>query len=238
MIFYLIRHGDPIYEPDSLTERGHKQAAALAKRLALYGLDEIYASSSNRAILTAKPTCERLGKEMTILDWANEGYAWQDTAMKTDDGETWSFYLPEMVEKYNDENMLSLGREWYKHPCFKGTNLERGLQRIDRETDVFMLSLGYKHDRKKGCYEELQKNEKRIALFAHQGFGLAFLSSLLDIPYPIFCSRFDIQHSGVTVINFEENALKKVFPKILQLSNDSHLYKEGILSGYQNAIDI
>ena len=31
MIFFLIRHGDPIYRPDSLTELGHKQAAALVE---------------------------------------------------------------------------------------------------------------------------------------------------------------------------------------------------------------
>ncbi|MBO6263170.1 MAG: histidine phosphatase family protein [Clostridia bacterium] len=44
MILYYIRHGDPIYDPDSLTELGHKQAEALANRFALYGLDEIYCS--------------------------------------------------------------------------------------------------------------------------------------------------------------------------------------------------
>ena len=29
-----------------------------------------------------------------------------------------------------------------------------------------------------------------------------------------------------------------VYPRILQLSNDSHLYKEGILRQYNNAIDV
>ena len=56
MLFFYIRHGDPIYDPDSLTELGKKQADAVSKRLALYGIDKIYASSSNRAIQTAKPT--------------------------------------------------------------------------------------------------------------------------------------------------------------------------------------
>ena len=41
MLFFLIRHGDPIYDPDSLTPLGHRQAEALAKRLSLYGLDEV-----------------------------------------------------------------------------------------------------------------------------------------------------------------------------------------------------
>ena len=64
MIFYYVRHGDPIYDPDSLTPLGKRQAEAVAKRLSVYGLDEIYASTSNRAILTATPTAEILKKEI------------------------------------------------------------------------------------------------------------------------------------------------------------------------------
>ena len=60
MLFYYIRHGDPIYNPDSLTPLGIRQAEAVSKRLALYGLDRIYSSTSNRAIMTARPTCELL----------------------------------------------------------------------------------------------------------------------------------------------------------------------------------
>ena len=67
MIFYYVRHGDPIYDPDSLTELGHKQAEALSKRFSLYGLDEIYSSTSIRAQQTAEPTCKLLHKEKTFL---------------------------------------------------------------------------------------------------------------------------------------------------------------------------
>ena len=65
MILYYVRHGDPIYNPDSLTELGHKQAEALSKRFSLYGLDEIYASTSIRAQQTAEPTCKILNKEIS-----------------------------------------------------------------------------------------------------------------------------------------------------------------------------
>ena len=44
-------------------------------------------------------------------------------------------------------------------------------------------------------------------------------------------------HSGVTVIYFDESK-DFAYPKILQLSNDSHLFKEEILKGYQSWIDI
>ena len=68
MILFYIRHGDPIYHPDMLTPLGEQQAAAVARRLALFGIDEVYSSTSNRAMQTAKHTCELLGLPMQTLD--------------------------------------------------------------------------------------------------------------------------------------------------------------------------
>ena len=116
MLFFYIRHGDPIYEPDSLTELGLKQADALAKRLALFGLDRIYASSSNRAILTAKPTCDLLNKDMEILDFANEHYTRQEFDIVRD-GKSRRLYQDEEARLlFADEAILSLGQNWYEHP--------------------------------------------------------------------------------------------------------------------------
>lgn len=56
MLLFYIRHGDPTYNPDELTPLGKRQAEAAAKRLALYGIDRIFASTSNRAIQTAQPS--------------------------------------------------------------------------------------------------------------------------------------------------------------------------------------
>ena len=70
-------------------------------------------------------------------------------------------------------------------------------------------------------------------LFAHQGFGLAFLSEVLDIPYPLFTNHFDMCHTGMTVIEFrEENGV--AIPKVLTLSSDAHLYREGLPTKYNN----
>ena len=66
MIFFYIRHGEPIYTPDSLTPLGIKQAQAVSKRLSMYGIDRVYSSTSNRAIQSAQPTSELLEKEMSL----------------------------------------------------------------------------------------------------------------------------------------------------------------------------
>jgi len=62
MRLYFIRHGQPIYDPDSLTPLGHEQAKALSKRFLNLGLNKVYSSTSTRAIQTAQPTCDLLGK--------------------------------------------------------------------------------------------------------------------------------------------------------------------------------
>lgn len=232
MLLFFLRHGDPIYDPDSLTPLGRRQAEALGKRLAVYGIDEIYASSSNRAIETSAPACELMHKEAQILDWCNEGHAWCELTVSDGNGQRWYFQDEQSLELFVTQDMADLGKSWYDHPYFDGTKAKEGFLRIKRHADEFLLSLGYEHVG--NAYKAISPNDKRIALFAHQGFGLAFLSAVLDIPYPAFCSKFDMGHSAMTVIEFSGD--RTVIPKVLQLSNDSHIYKEGLPTEYQNRI--
>lgn len=237
MIFYYIRHGDPIYNPDSLTPLGIRQAEALSKRLALYGIDKIYSSTSNRAIMTAEPTCELLRKKPELLDFANEGHAWRELTFEKEDGngKTWLFQNRRISELFNSKEIRDLGDRWYDYPEFKKYDYEKGINRIYTESDAFFESLGYEHIRYTGKYRVKRSNNQKVALFAHQGFGLAFLSCMLDIPYPMFCTHFDICHSGLTVIEFSENEGYSI-PKILTLSSDSHLYREGLPTLYNHRL--
>lgn len=239
MIFYYIRHGDPIYNPDSLTPLGERQATALSNRLATYGLDEIYSSTSNRAILTAKPTCELLKKEPVLLEFAKESYAWRELTIDRQDGSarTWLFENQWAKELFNSREIRALGDRWYDHPELKEYGYEKGITRIYDEADRFFESLGYEHIRYTGQYRVKESNDKRVALFAHQGFGLAFLSCLLDIPYPMFCTHFDMTHSGMTVIEFSERGGITI-PRVLTLSSDAHLYREGLPTKYNNRLHI
>ena len=107
------------------------------------------------------------------------------------------------------------------------------MERIYHDTDAFLEKLGYKHIRRTGKFMVEKPNEERIALFAHHGFGLLFLSTILDILFPIFANHFELNHSGMTVIEFkEENGFS--MPRILTLSSDSHLYKEKNTQQFNN----
>lgn len=236
MLFFYIRHGDPVYNPDSLTPLGKRQAEAVAKRIALYGVDRIYASTSNRAMLTAQPTCELLKKDMMLLDFCHENHAWEElTVINSDGNKNWVFMDPPSRKLFISPELLQLGKEWYEHPALKKYNFKKGIDRIQTEADNFLRSLGYDHIPGTGAYKVIQSNPERIALFAHQGFGLAFLSCILDIVYPQFTMHFDMGHSGMTVIDFKEEGGIAV-PKVLTLASDSHIYREGLPTNYQNVI--
>ena len=237
MLFYYVRHGEPIYNPDSLTPLGQEQAKALAKRLCIHGIDRVFSSPSNRALQTAKPKCDLLHKEITLCDWAEEGLAMRDFGVPHPvHGLTWCFYDNRILEIFRSPEVRELGERWYEHPDLVQYDFGRGVARVDAAVDEFFLSLGYRHDRENARYEIVDKpNRERVALFAHQGFGIVFFASMLDIPYPVISTHFDFGHSSMSVIRFEQNG-KYVYPKVLQVSNDAHLYREGILTGYHNVI--
>ena len=237
MLFFYVRHGDPIYSPDSLTPLGERQAEAVAKRLALFGIDKIYSSTSKRALDTSRPTCELVKKEAIQLDFCNESHAWRELTVEREDGggKTWLFHNAKSKLLFCSDEIKVLGERWYEHPEFEKYNFKAGIERIAENTDEFLLSLGYKHINRSGMYEPVNHTDERVALFAHQGFGIAFLSHVLGIPYPQFSTHFDMTHSGITVIEFKPHG-GYVIPKVLTLSSDSHLYREGLPLKYNHEV--
>ena len=236
MIIYYIRHGDPIYNPDSLTPLGLRQAEAVGRRLALHGIDDIYSSPSKRALQTATPLSEMLKKPINTLDWCDEGIVWNEfTVVEKNGNKNWMFWNEEVIDKFCETSILDLRNDWYNDPFFD-EKVGKGVNRVNAAVDEFLSGFGYIHDRKAGVYNAKEDNEKRIAIFAHQGFSMIFLSSLLDIPYPLFSTHFNISHSCVSVIYFGHSKNNKVIPKLLQHSNDSHLYKESLPTKYNNGM--
>ena len=228
MIFYYIRHADPIYDPDSITEHGKVQAEALADRLQEAKINKIFSSSSTRAVMTAEPAAKKLGLEITAFDWAREDLAGRDFGVVRNGQWNWCFWDDEVRQLFNSNNVLRLMDKWYEHECFSEYRFKEGVERINMETDAFFASLGYVHDRENRIYKTETPNDDKVAFFAHGGFGMAFISSILDIPYNIFGRNFEhVMTTGITVIEFFEKDGIAV-PKILVYSDYSHLYKNGI----------
>lgn len=229
MLFYLIRHADPIYNPDSITDLGKRQAEAVGRRLATHGIDEIYASPMIRAQQTAKPLSEILKKPIQVESWTYE--CWDEFAVTKDDGsKTFCMNLP--GSEYLSEKNYNMFDDWYNMDCLKTCNAKSGWDRISKEADAFFEKLGYKREGR--VYKIINPNDKKIALFCHAGFGLILLSYLLNVPPHIYWSSFDIPHSGVCVLKFKNFESGITSPKCLIHSDISHLYGEHLPLKYNN----
>ena len=72
MKLLIIRHGDPDYSIDSLTEKGRREAELLKNRLIKQNIKDFYCSPLGRAKATAEPTLKAFGKEAEICPWLEE----------------------------------------------------------------------------------------------------------------------------------------------------------------------
>lgn len=74
MKLIFIRHGDPNYIDDTVTERGRKEAEALRARVRSWNVDRFYCSPLGRARDTAAIALDGTGRDVTVKDFLREFY--------------------------------------------------------------------------------------------------------------------------------------------------------------------
>ena len=78
--------------------------------------------------------------------------------------------------------------------------------------------------REEGRYRILKPNERKIAVFCHMGFGLAWLAHLLEMPLPLLWSGLWLAPSSVTTILMDTRSEQWAVPRCLGIGDVSHLY--------------
>jgi broad specificity phosphatase PhoE len=219
MRIYLIRHADPDYSIDALTPAGHRESQALAEHLTDFGLDELYTSSMGRAQLTAGYTADRLKLPVAVEPWARE---LRDIYSEEHQRSLWDLdgallRSPEILDDLNN---------WDKIPLFDMPNLTTIRESIRNYSDEFLSRQGFTRDGH--IYRFERENRKQIAFFAHLGFGLAWLSHLLDIPLPLMWAGFYLHPSSITTILFDERSPGVAVPRVIGMGDLSHLYRVGL----------
>ncbi len=213
MRIFFIRHGEPDYDNDVLTEKGNLQAISVAERLKDEGIEEIYSSPMGRAAGTAARTAEVLDLPVTILDYMHET-TWAGEGIP-DEGHPWT-----LSEKMiNEENCDFYGMDWREHPYYKGNAAVECYDLIAGKIDELLKNKGYIHD--KNRFFCSAKEEKNIAIFSHGGSGACVLSHLLSLPFPYVATVLPYEFTSVTILNFPVCTGEYVHPR-LELFNDIH----------------
>lgn len=223
MKLIFIRHGEPDYSTDSLTENGKKQAADAAKRLEKEGIKAIYASPMGRARETAGYTAKALNLDVNILDYMHE-IDWGDRSEDVSEeekipynGHPWTLAYKLLTE--NPEYVNS--SEWAQHPYFKNNKCLDYYEKVSKGLDDLLSEYGLV--RKNGLYSCSKENNDTIALFAHGGSGAILFSHILSLPFPFVLTTMPYGVCSVSVISFNEQQGDMVIPRLELFDDMGHI---------------
>ncbi len=218
MKIILIRHGDPNYEKDCLTELGHKQVKVAAQRLLKEGIDEVYCSPLGRARQTAQAFLDASGIDhMTILDFMQEIRFGVEGAVYDN---RWNPWLGAVALVNEGKDLQSEG--WREYPVFKDNLATIDADKIAVEADKWLATLGYVREGK--YYRCVNASEKTIAIFCHGGSSSAFIARVLNQTFAYMCGvllRFP--HTTINVLKFADKPGELVLPVIELLNDARHL---------------
>ena len=218
MRIIFVRHGEPDYARDCLTDEGRRQAAAAAERLAGEGISEIYASPCGRAMETARYTARRLGLPVVTLDYMHE-IAWGGEGVPHG-GHPWTLGDCMLAEGFD----FSAG-DWRAHPYFRDNVATEYYGRIAPQIDAFLAGFGYRHEgRRFFCAGGA---DRTVALFSHGGSGACALAHILALPFPYVASVLPYDFTSVIILDFPVNEGRYIFPRVELFNDCAHIHAGG-----------
>ena len=217
MRIIFIRHGEPNYAKDCLTELGLLQAQAAAKRLERENIEAIYTSPMGRARQTAQATMDLLGiQDKTVLDFMHEvSWGSNNDEMLLFDGHPWN-----LVDQMVREGYDLMRTNWQEHPYFAQNIITPQVEMIGRETDKWLYELGYAREGR--YYRCLREDDRQttIALFCHGGSSTAVFARLFNLPFPYLCSTVHMPFASITTVRFDRHPGNICMP-IMEIVSDS-----------------
>lgn len=176
MKLLMIRHGDPDYSIDSLTEKGWREAKLLAERMARLDVKEFYVSPLGRAKDTASCTLKKMRRTAVELEWLAE---FRPQILRPD-GEgrrtvSWD-WLPQ--DWTADERFYSY-EHWHECEVFQEAHVKEEYERVTTQFDEFLARHGYR--REGHFYRVEQENNDTLVFFCHFALGCVLLSHLFCI---------------------------------------------------------
>lgn len=226
MRILIIRHGDPHYPTDSLTDQGKMEAEALSEKLIKENIKAFYCSPLGRARQTAQYTLDKYGKEAEICDWLAE-FDEVDPADRPDRQDILWDILPQ-IWKNNPDYFDA--KKWSDTLYTKGTAFGEYYDRTVGAFDEVLKKHGYVRDGV--LYRAEKPNHDTIAFFCHFGLGSVLVSYLLGISPVILWHNSVMQTSSVTEFVTEERREGEANFRMTCLGDISHLYAKGITPGF------
>ncbi len=223
MRLLIIRHGDPDYEKDSLTEKGWREAALLADRIARLDVAAFYVSPLGRAKDTASLTLKKMNREAVICDWLKEFWPLinRPDAIGVRKTLAWD-WLP---EDWTKKEAYFLRDGWADTEVMREGGVKEEYETVMRNFDAVLADHGYVRE---GEYYKVERsNRDTIVFFCHFGLECVLLSRLMNVSPMVLWHHTCAAPASVTTVVTEERREGKASFRMGAFGDISHFYAAG-----------
>lgn len=219
MKIVIIRHGDPDYERDSLTEKGWREAELLSERICKMEVTDFYVSPLGRAKDTAAPALKKMNRTAVECPWLREF----DVKIQRPDVEdrkmiAWD-WLP---QDWTREEEFFRRDLWAAQKNMKEGKVAEGYRWVIENFDKILTEHGYV--REGDIYRVEKANRDTLVFFCHFGVECVLLSHLMDISPMMLWHHFAAAPASVTTLYTEERRKGIATFRAQSLGDISHLY--------------
>jgi probable phosphoglycerate mutase len=236
MRLLFIRHGDPDYSIDNLTEKGKIEAKLLSNVIGSFGIDEVYQSPLGRAMATCEYSLKVLGKEAVTLDWLREFPALFDPNLSESakmayanelrkDPVTGKYYkriVWDVLPSYFGDHQELFDRyKWRDSELVKCSNMIEVYDGVRKSFFDFLSDNGYEKDG--DIFRVKEGNDKTLALFCHFGITSVLLSMLWNVSPFVPMQYLAAAPTSVTEVVTEEREKGIAVFRTLRIGDITHL---------------
>ncbi|MCR5278310.1 MAG: histidine phosphatase family protein [Lachnospiraceae bacterium] len=240
MKLIFIRHADPDYEHDTITEKGHREAALLGQRVKNFkNVKEAYVSPLGRAKDTAGYCLKELGMTATQYDWLQEFVV----KVKSPNGEEKHIPWDYMPSYWTKDPCFYDKDHWMESPLFEDSDIKEHYDKVTKGLDGILEKNGYKRSENLYLTDTVnakpslltdpvvddpwfltyQVNNDAILFFCHLGVSFVMISHLLGIAPTLLWQTFFVAPTAVTILGAEEREPGLAAFRVQTFGDTSHL---------------
>lgn len=250
MRILIIRHAEPDYNTDTLTEKGKREAALLAERLSCIPISSFYVSTLGRAKETASMTLQKFGlslpseRSCAAQTSLNSEIRSADQPSDPDSHSMirecdWLREFPHLIERPDRPGEISipwdwLPQDWTAEEAYFNRNawhqtevMQKGqvwetYRTVTDSLDAVLSDHGYV--RNGDIYQACRPNREILAFFCHFGLECVLLSHLINVSPMILWHHACALTSSVTSLYTEERRNGIAVFRMNAFGDTSHLY--------------
>lgn len=219
MKIVIIRHAEPDYEHDSLTEKGWREAKFLSNVVPTWDIKDIYCSVLGRAKATASLSLEKMGRTAIECEWLREFHA---PIRRPDCPDRMSICWDFLPQDWMNEPRYFNLETCFDTDVMKEFDVKKQYDWVIENFDKVIEEHGYK--RNGNLYEAVEPNNDTIVMFCHFGLECVLLSRLLNISPMVLWHATAAAPSSITTVVTEERRPGIAAWRMLGFGETSHLF--------------